>query len=103
MARQNISKPVLPDYPVHVKDTIRPMTIDPNIRLQRMQGRYSHTTSKGKVYIMSPDNMPCLVPNDKNLAPMPGTHNKLRIKPVMPNTLPVIPLIPKTKNQGDRS
>jgi hypothetical protein len=99
MARQTITRPVQPQYPLLVKkDTIRPMMVDPNLRLQRMEGRYSHTTSKGKIYLMAPDNMPCLVPDDKNLAPMPGSRHKLRIKPVMPNALPVVPLIPNAKS-----
>ena len=95
---QNNTRPVQPIYPPLIKkDTIRPMIVDPNLRLQRMEGRYSHSTSRGKVYIMSPDNMPCLVPYQNTQAPMPGSEKKLHIKPVMPNTLPVVPLIPKSK------
>ncbi len=90
---QNITRPVQPHYPSMVKkDTIRPMIVDPNLRLQRMEGRYSHSTTRGRVYIMSPDNMPCLVPYQHTSAPMPGAEKKLPIKPVMPNTLPVVPL-----------
>ena len=84
--------------PNEKKDTIRPMIVDPSVRLQRMEGRYSHSTARGKVYIMAPDNMPCLVPYSNATAPMPGAEKKLPIKPVMPNTLPVVPLIPKSKN-----
>lgn len=44
-------------------------------RLQRgglITATYSHTTSRGKVYTLSPDNMPCLVPDTKTVAPMPN-------------------------------
>ena len=33
---------------------------------------YSHSTSRGKVYKLSPDNMPCLVPDSKRVAAMPN-------------------------------
>ena len=99
LARQNIKRPLMPLYPFMVKkDTIRPLVVIPHLKLQRMEGRYSHTTSKGKVYIMSPDNMPCLVPDKNKLAPMPGTQKKLPIRPVMPNASPVVPLIPHSKS-----
>ena len=33
---------------------------------------YSHSTIRGKVYNLSPDNMPCLVPDSKRVAAMPN-------------------------------
>lgn len=33
--------------------------------------RLSHTTAMGKVYTLTPDNMPCLVPDTKAVAAMP--------------------------------
>jgi hypothetical protein len=44
-------------------------------RLQQgclVKGTYSHTTGRGKVYTLTPDNMPCLVPDMKAVAPMPN-------------------------------
>ncbi len=44
-------------------------------RLQQgglVRGTYSHTTERGKVYTITPDNMPCLVPDMKAVAPMPN-------------------------------
>lgn len=46
------------------------------------QARLSHNTSKGKVYIMPFDNMPCLVPDVKKTVPMPG------IKPLPDSRMP---------------
>lgn len=34
--------------------------------------RYSHRTSKGNVYILPQDNMPCLVPDKQNVAAIPN-------------------------------
>lgn len=45
-------------------------------RLQKgglITATYSHTTDKGKVYQLTPDNMPCLVPDMKAVAPMPNS------------------------------
>lgn len=57
---------------------------------------YSHQTSRGKVYILSPDNMPCLVPNAKAVAAMPNGF-----KGVMPdekmNAMPKQKIIPEGK------
>jgi len=49
-------------------------------------GTYSHSTPSGKVFLLSPDNMACLVPNMNSLAPMPGSGKKLA-PPYMPNPL----------------
>ncbi len=37
-----------------------------------IRSTYSHTTERGKVYTLSPDNMPCLVPDMKAVAAMPN-------------------------------
>ena len=47
-------------------------------------GTYSHSTPAGKVFLLSPSNMACLVPNMNLLAPMPGS-NKKSVPPYMPN------------------
>lgn len=60
------------------------------------QGSYSHSTSKGKVYILPYDNMPCLVPDMNQVAPMPGSLQKLP-ESRMPNAVPRRQLIPKQK------
>jgi hypothetical protein len=48
------------------------------------QAKLSHSTSKGKVFIMPPDNMPCLVPNPNATAQMPVDRKKPANAP-MPN------------------
>jgi hypothetical protein len=64
-----------------------------NASLWLSRAKLSHTTDKGKVYIMPIDNMPCLVPDVKRSAPMPT------IRPVpdkrMPNPFRTSPVIPK--------
>jgi hypothetical protein len=59
------------------------------------KAKFSHNTSKGKIYILPGDNMPCLVPDTRKTIPMPG------IRPVpdkrMPNAFPAIPFLPKGK------
>lgn len=47
-------------------------------------GTYSHSTPNGKVFLLSPGNMACLVPNMNLLAPMPGSDKKSE-PPYMPN------------------
>ena len=43
-------------------------------RLTEMQGRNSHTTSRGTVYILPTDNMPCLVPDPSLTVAMPNFY-----------------------------
>ncbi len=40
-------------------------------------GTLSHSTASGKVFLLSPDNMACFVPNMNLLAQMPGSHKKV--------------------------
>jgi hypothetical protein len=63
------------------------------------KAKYSHTTSKGKVYILPYDNMPCLVPDMKQVRPMPGSKMP---EGNMPNALPRLQVIPKSKNEDHR-
>ena len=65
-----------------------------------LQGTYSHSTSKGKVYILPYDNMPCLVPDMQQVAPMPGSIQKLP-ESRMPNVIPRQELIPKKKEPSE--
>ena len=58
------------------------------------QGSFSHSTPKGDVYILPYDNMPCLVPDMKQVAPMPGSIQKVP-ESRMPNATPRRELIPK--------
>ena len=38
------------------------------------QATFSHNTSRGKVYTLPIDNMPCLVPDMQQVRPMPGQY-----------------------------
>ena len=80
-------------------------TIDTANRSQLMatrlleEGKYSHTTSRGKVYTLPYDNMPCLVPRMNDLAPMPGAQQRYP-QGKMPNAVPRRQLIPKHKDSA---
>jgi hypothetical protein len=63
------------------------------------QGSYSHSTSKGKVYILPYDNMPCLVPHMNQVAQMPNSLQK-QPESRMPNAIPRRQLIPKQQKPG---
>ncbi len=67
------------------------------IRLAEIQGQYSHTTPIGKVYVLTPDNMPCLVPYKNANALMPGSIPKILIPEQMPNAVPKKKIIPDNK------
>ena len=64
------------------------------------QGKFSHSNSKGKVYILPYDNMPCLVPDMQKVAQMPGSTQKLP-ESRMPNVIPRRELIPKQKKSSE--
>ena len=66
------------------------------IRLAETQGLYSHSTTIGKIYVLPPDNMPCVVPNNSK-AIMPGSTLKIRIPEEMPNAIPKKKIIPDNK------
>ena len=51
---------------------------------QSHSATYSHTTPLGKVYRLRPGNMACLVPDLKQLAPMPGSEGM----PMPPSNMP---------------
>ena len=62
------------------------------------QGSFSHSTPKGDVYILPYDNMPCLVPDLKQVTPMPGSIQRVP-ESRMPNATPRRELIPKRNKQ----
>ena len=69
--------------------------------IQLLRGRFSHRTLDGSsVYIMEPDNMPCLVPDMAKIEIMPGRSFR-KTQPVepMPNAGPRIELIPEKKSK----
>jgi hypothetical protein len=69
------------------------------LNLQRLkkgglvQATYSHSTARGKVYNLSPDNMPCLVPDTKMVAKMPNGFNGV-IPDLKMNAIPKVQIIP---------
>jgi hypothetical protein len=56
----------------------------PPANMQELKPRFSHRTSKGAIYILPIDNMPCLVPY--STSKMPGQYNYRM--PDMPNPSP---------------
>ncbi|MFT3823103.1 MAG: hypothetical protein QM731_04250 [Chitinophagaceae bacterium] len=58
------------------------------------QAVYSHQTSRGKVYTMQPDNMPCLVPDMKQVASMPDYQPDPTFRNYIPNPYRSQKLIP---------
>jgi hypothetical protein len=65
------------------------------LRGQLPQATFSHNTSKGKVYTLPVDNMPCLVPDMDQVSRMPGQYFTPDNR--MPNALPKQEIIPKEK------
>lgn len=61
------------------------------------QGSFSHATSRGNIYTLADDNMPCLVPNMNHVVPMPGSIQKVP-ESRMPNAIPRRQIIPEQKN-----
>lgn len=61
------------------------------------QATFSHNTSKGKVYTLPIDNMPCLVPDMKQVSRMPGIYPPVDSR--MPNALPKQQIIPRDKKE----
>jgi hypothetical protein len=59
------------------------------------QATFSHNTSKGKVYTLPIDNMPCLVPDMDQVSRMPGQYFTPDNR--MPNVMPKQEIIPKEK------
>lgn len=59
------------------------------------QATFSHNTSKGKVYTLPIDNMPCLVPDMNQVSRMPGQYAIPDSR--MPNVVPKQEIIPKEK------
>ena len=61
-----------------------------------MQGRYSHKTANGKVYLLPRDNMPCLVPDKESSVAMP-TWSPKQMPEKMPTGMPQFKIIPDKK------
>lgn len=90
--------PVIKVMPL--QDTGKVDTYQKLLEAQRLQqgglvrGTYSHTTGRGKVYTLTPDNMPCLVPDMKAVAPMPNKggvvimNDRLHALPRQPRIIP---------------
>ncbi|MEJ7739821.1 MAG: hypothetical protein WKF97_20535 [Chitinophagaceae bacterium] len=62
------------------------------------QARYSHKTSKGSVFILPIDNMPCLVPDPALFKDMPNARPG-EPPSYMPNTYPKYNVIPQKKQK----
>ena len=60
------------------------------------QATFSHNTSRGKVYTMPFDNMPCLVPDMNQVKEMP--QHKMP-GGGMPNLIPEQPVIPRDRKE----
>lgn len=84
--------------PLVVIDTIDKKSLLPGAMKNNLlsEGRFSHNTSRGKIYILPYDNMPCLVPNMDQVAPMPGLIQKFP-ESRMPNAIPRREMIPKQR------
>jgi hypothetical protein len=74
-----------------------PKVIAPNKNFTE-DGQFSHTTSRGKIYMLPIDNMPCLVASMDYTRPMPGSYNKFP-ESKMPNAIPRRNLIPQGNKQ----
>jgi hypothetical protein len=62
---------------------------------------FSHNTSKGKIYNLPIDNMPCLVPDMRKVAAMPGKIIP-EFKQGMPNAFPNQKLIPENDKKDEK-
>jgi len=63
-------------------------------RLSQVRAQPSHKTVNGDVYLLSPDNMPCLVPDKEKTASMPNGAASKTMPENMPNAYPKRKLIP---------
>jgi hypothetical protein len=61
------------------------------------QATFSHNTSRGKVYTLPIDNMPCLVPDMNQVSRMPGLYPQTESR--MPNAMPKQQIIPREKKE----
>ena len=52
-------------------------------RIGSIRGRYSHSILNGKVFVLPPDNMPCLVPDKERSVAMPNW-----VAPQKPESMP---------------
>lgn len=65
------------------------------------QATFSHNTSRGKVYTLPIDNMPCLVPDMNQVSRMPGQYFTPDSR--MPNVMPKQEIIPKEKKEEKKN
>jgi hypothetical protein len=78
----------------------------PNVNILSMQrgllpqATFSHQTSRGKVYTLPIDNMPCFVPDMQQVSPMPGQHYFPEGR--MPNAVPRQRIIPESRKDDNR-
>ena len=63
-------------------------------RLTQVQGRHSHETLNGDIYLLAPSNMPCLVPDEQRTASMPNGAASKTMPENMPNAYPKRKIIP---------
>jgi hypothetical protein len=61
------------------------------------QATFSHNTSKGKIYALPIDNMPCLVPDMSRVSRMPGAYAYPEGR--MPNLFPKQRVIPEKEKK----
>jgi hypothetical protein len=71
------------------------LKVYPNRPGQLPLATYSHTTSRGKIYTLPVDNMPCLVPDLKQVKRMPEKGIPLLPEKRMPNGVPRQKIIPQ--------
>ncbi|NII29249.1 hypothetical protein HB364_29490 [Pseudoflavitalea sp. X16] len=62
---------------------------------------YSHNTSRGKVYTLTPDNMPCLAPDKKAVAAMPNA-SRLFVPDNRQQAQPRQPIIPQGEEKDKK-
>ena len=80
-------------------DTSQPGTYLKLMDLQRLKkgglinATWSHNTARGKVYKLTPDNMPCLVPDQQTAVAMPNGFKGVNPDKKM-NRIPEVRIIP---------
>ena len=73
-------------------DGLKRRLLEARLNAAGVKATYSHNTVRGKVYSLSPDNMGCLAPDMRMVAPMPNKRElfvedkaaRERRKPILP-------------------
>lgn len=86
----------MPDSIRLYKDKLQELTLK---RGGLANATFSHATAKGNVYLLSPDNMPCLTPRTNSIAPMPNGFRGGTVDDKM-NAFPKQRIIPQPGNDG---